>query len=178
MRKSPGRGALSGIVKRSLKEHGEVKRKHIFVIPEASDHLLRKLKLPPEKLRKAIELEAHSIRLFNAMESRHYNEPITVKSAKKIIEVGLKELPRYAERRGDKLSSNEKASIANLTNHLNTYNAQLRNAPEEFQVDLPLNLIRVVKDVHLDEVKTLLGKKKFNRYFKALIKTREFVAGR
>lgn len=72
----------------------EMRRRQLMDM-EVSFHLIENMGFPKPKQQKIKKLAAHSVRLQGSFFEAEKGAPLTAKTAKKIIETTLKELPQY-----------------------------------------------------------------------------------
>ncbi len=164
----PKRNSLSKIVEKTLKEHGGTPEEHRFMHLNVTGHLLSQLKLPPRIYEKASELEAHSIRLHEAIFSLSYGRQVPIRTIKRIVQKTVEQIPSYTTRNKDQLVKKEKADLHALQRNLQSDLNELKALPDEQLTTISPDFLQTALDIHLDEFCDLLGKKKFLQYMKAL----------
>lgn len=174
----PGKLGLSKAVKKALEEHGGKALEHRFVEPVAAEHLLEKLKLPGEKLSKAKKMAAHSVRLLEANARTEKRLPITVKSVRKIIEIVLDELPSFVERHKSQFSEQQSRSIETLQKNLEVDLVKMKTWADHLPSGLSPTFIEDARNIHFDEMRHLMGERKFKAYMNAMRRTTRILAKR
>lgn len=174
---------LSRAVKRTLLRYGGHPSEHLFVTPVISDYLLEKLllkdpNLPPGKLGQAKRLAEHNTVLGEAISFAEKKWPISTANARKIIQITLNEMPKYLERNKDKLSEEQVAGLGSMQQKLTEELKKAEELPTDRLARLPIDFLKIANAVHLDELRNLLGEKKFRVYAKALDRVMKLVRER
>lgn len=147
---------------------------------ETTQHLLERLKLPQDVLRKAKGHEAHSIRIGETRGKIGRNEPVKKQTLMGIFERVITE----QEAQSRKLEKSDPKIAKELGNRKKMFQGLLdivRAMNTEFILIEP-QLKKQMSDVltealysHLYELREILGERKFNPYIKAIQKARGII---
>ena len=170
------RQGLSFAVKKALEEHGGKKTEHRFTIPEASDALLSRLKLGPERLAKARMTEAHSLRLQESIIKAEQGKPLTMGTARKIVETAARQIPEYLKR--NKASKQQAQSLEILGKNLQRDLKNLDEMKINLEIELSPQFINTAILLNFNELKSIMGEKSVKRYANAMRKTQSILKNR
>jgi len=166
----PEKLGLGKAVKRALAEKGGTPLEHHFVHTEASSSILEKLRLPKEKLERAKQMAAHNQRLLEANARVSRGMTMTVKTARIIIERVLEEMPGLIKRHRE-FDRGQLNTLETLKTNLEKDLKKLKSVSDELPTSLAMQFLRNAIDIHNDEMRHLMGKKKFGLYSDAMRRT-------
>ncbi len=146
-------------LQRVIKEHAGKPLEHRYTSLEAHDVLLEKLRLQPKELEKAKQLEAHSLRLQEAIAAVTSGVPITMRAARRIIQEAIREMPLFIERNRARIPSKGRADAELLLRNLKQDLATMRRVPDDDPTTLSPGFLKNALDFHMGELRALLGEK-------------------
>ena len=109
-----------------------------------------------------------------------FENPITTRSARVIIENALKQIPDYIERNQGNLTNSQRLQLTQLKENLKKDLPKLpkddihSNAPTFLSFDF----LETARRVNFDTLKNILGEEKFLHYTKAMSKVNRIMAKR
>ncbi len=151
------------IARGALKRYKGKQFEHRYVFAEISDALLAKLELG-EKLARAKQIEAHSTRLLQAMANVERGLSIQIRTARKIIEKAVQEIPVFVERNRTELSQMQLGDLNALQKNLQVDLRRLKGAKDSLPTTLSPSFLETTRAIHMDGLKHLIGEEKFNSY--------------
>lgn len=165
-------------VEDALRKHKGSPHEHRYVIPAISDALFKKLNLPKEQLKKARKLEAHSLRLQETIAQVSHGQMITIRTARTIIENFVRDTPSFVERNPSRIPPSQRENMNILVINLKRDLEKIKNTPDHLPTTLNLGFLDNARQVHLDNLKHLLGEEKFGIYQRAMSRSQSILAKR
>ena len=169
---------LSLAVRKALKEHAGKPEEWRFIIPEASDYLLGKFNLPREKLERVRMIEAHALRLQETTVRVSQGVPVTIRTARSIIQKAFEQIPGFVERNKQNLDKSQLQNLRELETSLKKDLKKLEGIPDELPTTLSQEFLKTATSLYGEELKNELGPELFEKYLKAMRKTQKVLAGR
>lgn len=174
-------GGLSQKLRKTYQEYGGSAQFGQHLLPAISDYLLEKLKLPPENLQRAKQIEAHTLRLWNMGADMSSGKPFPIERARKVIDKGLQDIHAFRERHKGKLGEKQLRELQKLENALQTEKRKLANqdsnaviSPVQFS-GMTQTLFGKIFDLHRANLFDLLGGKKYLLYDLTMIRTQKAI---
>lgn len=169
---------LSVALRKALEDVSEPHLEHRFTIPAASDHFLGKFNLAPEKLERVRMLEAHSLRLQESIARVNERAPLTIRTARKIIDKVISQIPGYIERNRQNLKLTQAQNLRELEANLRRDLQKIKEAPGEVPTTLSRNFLQTATALYGEELRNELGAELAEKYFKAMRRTQKALAVR
>jgi len=168
--KKPKKAVLSSHVRKTLAEHGGKQLEHRHVLIEVSSTLIEKLRIPEETKLEAKKLAVHNARLHEAAAVVSFGSAVSIKDARKIIEITLEEIPGFAQRNKE-MGNAQKRQLRELEATLKQDIEMLKGVPDEKPTTLSLAFLEDAETIHFDRLKALLGEKNFRLFNNAMRRT-------